>query len=64
LETQLMDRQLPAGKFDHAVAGYLYFAKSSVKRDSGGNYVLEHLGETDSSNRSEKIELVIPGKGK
>ncbi len=62
LSAQLQDRQLPTGKFDHAVAGYLYFAKNTVKKDSNGNYVLEHLGETDSLNVSEKVELVIPAK--
>ena len=62
LSTQLQDRQLPTGKFDHAVAGYLYFAKSTVKKDANGNYILEHLGETDSLNVSEKVELVIPAK--
>jgi hypothetical protein len=62
LSAQLQDRQLPNGKFDHAVAGYLYFAKAAVKKDSNGNYILEHLGETDSLNVSEKIELVVPAK--
>jgi hypothetical protein len=64
LEIQLQDRQLPKGKFDHAVAGYLYFPKAAVKKDGNGNYVLEHLGETDSGNRSEKVDLVIPGKSR
>jgi hypothetical protein len=62
LETQLRDRQLPSGKFDHAVAGYLYFAKSTVKKDKSGNYILEHLGETNPSGVSDKVQLVIPGK--
>lgn len=62
LSAQLQDRQLPNGKFDHAVAGYLYFAKAAAKKDAHGNYVLEHLGETDSLNLSEKIELVISAK--
>ncbi len=64
LETQLQERQLPTGKFDHAVAGYLYFLKSAVKRDSGGNYLLEHLGETNAAGVSETVELVIPGKNR
>ena len=44
LETQLRDRRLPGGKFDHAVAGYLCFPKAKVKKDALGNYVLEHCG--------------------
>ncbi len=61
LESQLRNHQLPAGKFTHPVAGYLYFPKSLAKKDSAGNYVLEHLGETDSGS-SEKLELVLPAK--
>jgi len=34
----------PGGKFDHAVAGYLYFPKAKVKKDALGNHVLEHCG--------------------
>ena len=36
----------PSGKFDHVVAGYLYFPKATakVKKDALGNYVLEHCG--------------------
>lgn len=64
LETQLRDRQLPSGKFDHAVAGYLYFPKATVKKDASGNYVLEHLGETNSAGVSETVDLVIPAKNR
>ncbi len=64
LETQLRDRQLPSGKFDHAVAGYLYFPKATVKKDGSGNYVLEHLGETNSAGVSETVDLVIPAKNR
>ncbi len=64
LEEQLHDRQLPSGKFDHAVAGYLYFPKATVKKDASGNYVLEHLGETNSAGLSEKVDLVIPAKNR
>jgi hypothetical protein len=64
LQSQLEDRQLPAGKFDHAVAGYLYFPKALAKKDGNGNYVLEHLGETNASGVSEKIDLVIPTKSR
>jgi len=64
LESQLQDRQLPNGKFDHAVAGYLYFPKSIVKKDANGNYVLEHLGETSSTGVSEKVDLVISAKNR
>ena len=64
LETQLQDRQLPNGKFDHAIAGYLYFPKATVKKDANGNYVLEHLGETNSNGVSEKVDLIIPAKNR
>jgi hypothetical protein len=64
LQTQLQERQLPAGKFDHAVAGYLYFPRSVVKKDSNGNYVLQHLGETNAAGVSETVELAVPAKTK
>ncbi len=64
LERQLQDRQLPAGKFDHAIAGYLYFPRAAVKKDAAGNYVLEHLGETNSTGVSETIKLAIPTKNR
>jgi hypothetical protein len=64
LETQLQDRQLPSGKFDHAVAGYLYFPRAVAKRDGSGNYLLEHLGETNAAGVSERVELVIPAKNR
>jgi hypothetical protein len=62
LEKQLEERQLPSGTFDHAVAGYLYFPRSAVKRDSTGNYLLQHLGETNAAGVSETVELAVPGK--
>jgi hypothetical protein len=62
LQSQLQARQLPSGKFDHAIAGYLYFPRSAMKRDSNGNYVLQHLGETNAAGVSETVELAIPGK--
>ena len=62
LQTQLEERGLPVGKFDHAVAGYLYFPRAAVKKDDSGNYQLEHLGETNATGTSEKIELTIPTK--
>jgi hypothetical protein len=64
LQTQLSERQLPSGKFDHAVAGYLYFPKATVKKDANGNYLLEHLGDTNSTGVSETVELVIPAKNR
>ena len=64
LEKQLQERQLPNGKFDHAVAGYLYFPRATVKKDGGGNYVLEHLGETNAAGVSETVQLVISGKSR
>jgi len=64
LENQLQERQLPRGKFDHAVAGYLYFPKAAVKKDGSGNYVLEHLGETNAAGVSETVDLVVPGKNR
>jgi hypothetical protein len=64
LQGQLRDRQLPSGKFDHPVAGYLYFPKAAVKKDGSGNYLLEHLGETNAAGVSETVELVIPGKNR
>jgi hypothetical protein len=62
LQTQLQDRQLPSGKFDHAVAGYLYFPRSAVKKDRDGNYLLEHLGETNAAGVSDTVELAVPAK--
>ncbi len=62
LVTQLADRQFPSGKFDHPVAGYLYFPRSLVKKDKDGNFLLEHLGETNGAGMSETVQLVIPGK--
>jgi hypothetical protein len=62
LQGQLQERQLPSGKFDHAVAGYLYFARSAVKKDSNGNYLLQHLGEPNAAGVSETVELAVPGK--
>jgi hypothetical protein len=64
LQHQLQDRQLPSGKFDHAVAGYLYFPRSAVKKSSSGNYLLQHLGETNAAGVSETVELMVPGKNK
>jgi hypothetical protein len=64
LQNQLQERQLPSGKFDHAVAGYLYFPRVAVKKDGNGNYLLEHLGETNAAGVSETVELVIPGKNR
>ena len=57
LVEQLQARQMPSGKFDHPVAGFLYFAKSTIKKDANGNYLLDHLGEAN-----ETVELVIPAK--
>jgi hypothetical protein len=54
---------LPTGKFDHAVAGYLYFPKTALKKD-GNNYVLQHLGETNAAGASETVELVISAKNR
>jgi len=64
LESQLRERQLPSGKYDHAVAGYLYFPKGLVKKDGSGNYLLEHLGDTNSTGVSEKVLLAIPAKSR
>jgi hypothetical protein len=57
LESQLQQRALPGGKFDHAVAGYLYFFRSSVKKDSKGSYVLEY-----STDSSQTVRLTVPSK--
>jgi hypothetical protein len=64
LQTQLQERGLPAGKFDHAVAGYLYFPRAAVKKDGSGSYALEHLGETNAAGVSETVELAIPTKSR
>ncbi len=45
LQTQLRVRSLPEGKFDHPVAGYLFFPKAGLKADANGKYPLEHLNE-------------------
>jgi hypothetical protein len=62
LQSQLQERQLPSGKFDHAMAGYLYFPRSAAKKDSSGNYLLQHLGEINAAGVSETVELAIPAK--
>jgi len=64
LQTQLQERQLPSGKFDHAVAGYLYFPKAAAKKDGSGNYLLEHLGEANGEGVSETVDLAVPGKSR
>ena len=60
LQSQLQARTLPTGKFDHPVAGYLYFLKSQVKKDASGNIVLEHMGDTGAPH----VDLVMPGKAR
>ncbi len=45
LQAQLRARSLPEGKFDHPVAGYLFFPKAGLKADANGKYPLEHLNE-------------------
>ncbi|HEY3936531.1 MAG TPA: hypothetical protein VGL97_03835 [Bryobacteraceae bacterium] len=57
LETQLQQRGLPAGKFDHPVAGYLYFFRSSVKKDGKGSYALEY-----STDSTQTVHLTVPSK--
>ncbi|HLH05538.1 MAG TPA: hypothetical protein VKX25_22405 [Bryobacteraceae bacterium] len=56
LENQLWDKMLPDGHFDRAVAGYLYFPSSLLKKRSNGMYELEYLGN------GEKVKLEIPAK--
>ena len=58
LQSQLQARALPSGKFDHPVAGYLYFLKSQVKKDSSGNIVLGHMGDIGAP----RLDLTIPAK--
>ncbi len=60
LQSQLQARALPSGKFDHPVAGYLYFLKSQVKKDASGNIVLEHMGDTGAPH----ADLTIPAKSR
>lgn len=54
LQTQLQQRALPGGAFDHPVAGYLYFLRSSIKKDARGAYALEY-----STDSSQTVHLTI-----
>jgi hypothetical protein len=57
LQSQLHQRALPGGNFDHPVAGYLYFARSSVKKDAKGAYALEY-----STDSTQTVHLTVPSK--
>jgi hypothetical protein len=57
LQSQLQQRALPGGTFDHPVAGYLYFLRSSIKKDAKGAYALEY-----STDSTQPVHLTVPSK--
>lgn len=59
LQRQLEDRALPGGKFDHPVAGYLYFPIALVKKPGKDGYQLKY-----DANIADAAVLVIPSKTK
>jgi hypothetical protein len=59
LERQLASRSLPAGKFDRATAGYLYFPHALLKKKGKGVYQLEYLADAAGT-----VELTLPAKGR
>ena len=61
LQRELTERGLPTGKFDHPVAGYVYFSRSEMKKDANGTYPLEYLGN-DSNGPSLATPLPVPVK--
>jgi len=61
LQRELTERGLPTGKFDHPVAGYVYFSRTEVKKDANGAYPLEYLGD-DSNGPSLATPLPVPVK--
>jgi hypothetical protein len=63
LRGQLLEKGFPDGKFDRPVAGYVYFARSLVKKDSKGVYHLDY--QTDgSAGPSVSITLAVPDKNR
>lgn len=64
LEYQLWERSLPGGQIHQAIAGYLYFPSSLLKK-AHGTYYLEYAGSEPVLNNSaspQKIQLQIPTK--
>jgi hypothetical protein len=59
LEQQLAERSLPAGRFDHPVAGYLYFPHSLLKKKAKGVYELVYLADPAGT-----VELIVPAKNR
>jgi hypothetical protein len=59
LEHQLASRSLPAGRFDHPTAGYLYFPQVLLKKKGKGVYQLEYLADAAGT-----VELTVPAKGR
>ena len=57
LERQLASRSLPAGRFDHPTAGYLYFPHALLKKKGKGFYQLEYLADA-----AGPVELTVPAK--
>ena len=56
LQAQLRARSLPEGKFDHAIAGYLFFPRAGFKTQQDGRYALEYLMD------SKEVVLPVPDK--
>jgi hypothetical protein len=57
LQRQLEDRGLPSGKFDHPVAGYLYYPIALVKKPGKDGYRLKY----DGGIRDTAV-LLLPAK--
>lgn len=57
LQRQLEDHSLPSGKFDHPVAGYLYYPIALVKKPGKDGYRLKYDGDV-----RDTAVLVLPTK--
>lgn len=57
LQHQLEDRGLPSGKFDHPVAGYLYYPIALVKKPGKEGYRLKYDGDI-----RDTAVLLLPAK--
>ena len=57
VERQLADRSLPEGRFDHPIAGYLYFPSALLRKKSKGAYELRY-----EAGAADSVELMIPAR--
>ena len=69
LERQLWAKSLPHGQIRQALAGYLYFPSSELKKKSSGVYELEYLGldagpVLNGNAGSAQVVLHVPAKSR